>query len=537
MRPVYVTGHKNPDTDSIVSSIAYAIYKKKHDGISAIAGRIGPVNSDTEWLLERFGYEDPLHLYTAKSTVREIDFDKAVLAEKDLTLKEALDKMNNTKNKSLFVADKNRHLLGLVSLSNITDLWLSSEKTISKILKTSSLKNITKVLKGKILVKPVTFKLNGLVDLSPVLNAKLAEGTIAITSNATKVKNAIKQKAGLVIVLNNIEIDNKTIELAKKNDVALMTTSLSAIKVSKDIYLTPSIETIMTDVSQIVTLQDSLTVQDAGLKIANSRFRSYPIIDGHNTIIGAISRYHLFKYEKKKLILVDHNEKKQSIDDIEFGEVIEIVDHHRYGSFETEYPINITVKNVGSTSTIIAEKFIDDKIKIDKNLAGLLLGGIVSDTLNFKSPTTTKLDEKVAKILEEIAGVKADEINKGLINASASLLKKRTIDIVYDDNKEFNIGSYKVGLSQAICRNYDELKAIRTPVTSYIEEVVLTQGYDLFVMMFTDPNGSGSYLISRGPKQNIINQIYPKMLANGFVNHLISRKKQLLPDIIEKICE
>ena len=534
MRPIYITGHKNPDVDSIVSSIAYANYKKQK-GIEAIASRIGPVDSDAEFLLNKFGFDEPLHIYTAKSTLREIDFDEAVLISPSTTIKDALNKLNKVKSKTLYVSDKERNLLGVVTINTISNIWLANSKETEAIIKTAKLSNISKILKAKTIVKPNIFSINGQIELSPAIDQKFNPGAIVVTSNKLKIEHAIKDKAGLIIALNNVEIAKKDIELAKKADVAIIASPLSAFAVSKDIYSAASVETCMEKNENIISVRDSMAVDEALNIIARYRYRAFPIIDGHNKIIGSVSRYHLFNYKKKQLILVDHNEKKQSIDDVDYGEVIEIVDHHRFGGFESENPISITTQIVGATCTIIANRYFEEKIKLDKKMAGLLLGGIVADTMNFKSPTTTDLDIEIAKKLEKISGENADELHDELVKESESLLTKRVKDIVYDDFKEFDLGGSKVGLSQAICKSFDEYKGIRSPLTQYLDEIISIGEYDLFVIMLTDPNGSGSYLIYGGNKQDVINASFPKMGANHFVNHLISRKKQLLPALIEKL--
>ena len=534
MRPIYITGHKNPDTDSIISSIAYANFMKQK-GIEAIASRIGPIDSATEFLLNKFGFEDPLHIYTAKCTVREIDYDKAVLIDEDTTVAEALKKIDKVQTKTLYVATKDRELLGVVTNNTISKIWLADSKKSQKIMKTVTLKNICKVLKSKVIVKPNIFSTNGEIELSPAIDAKINPGSIVITSNEAKIEKAINLKAGLIIVLDGIELSKKLTDLAKKVDVAIISCPLSAFDVSKYIYAASNVTIAMQLKEDVISVKDSMTVEEAGKIIGSYRYRAYPIIDGHNKIIGSLSRYNLFNYKKKKLILVDHNEKKQSIDDIDHGEVIEIIDHHRFGGFESENPISITTQIVGATCTIIANKYFDENVKLDKKMAGLLLGGIVADTMNFKSPTTTDIDINTAKKLEKISGCKADALQEIFIKQSDSLLSKRAKDIVYDDFKEFDLGGNKVGLSQAICKSYDEFKSIRTPISQYLEEIVAIGGYDLFVIMLTDPHGSGSYIIFNGRRQDVINKVFPKMTANHFVNHLISRKKQLLPLLIEEL--
>ena len=533
MRPVYITGHKNPDTDSIIASITYAEYKKQKDNLECIPSRIGPVSSDTEWLLEKFGFEDPLHIYTAKSTVREIDFDKAILVSKDITLKEALDKLNKTETKTIFVADENHELLGMITTSDITSLWLDESKRLIRILKTASLDNMCKVLGSKLIVRPSVFRNNGVVELSPNEERSIKPGTIVITSGKGKMLKAIKEKAGVLIVTNGTPVDGEMKRIAIENNVAIIASKYPAMKISKYISLTPSVEQVMTKADELDLIKDSWTTDEATEKVINSRHRAYPIIDGHGFIIGSLSRYHLLSYKKKKLILVDHNEKKQSIDDIDAGEVIEIVDHHRFGGFESDNPINITTMIVGATCTIIANKFFDDGLKLDKKMAGLLLGGIVADTMNFKSPTTTVLDVETAKKLEKLSGEKCDDLMNGIINASASLLNKRANEIVNADYKEFVVKGQKVGLAQAICKSFEEYKAIRTPVAEYIEEEVNSNDFALFAIMLTDPLGSGSYLIYRGRKSEVIDKAFPNKDFNNFVNHLVSRKKQLLPSVIK----
>ena len=288
----------------------------------------------------------------------------------------------------------------------------------------------------------------------------------------------------------------------------------------------------MKPADELVCIKDSMTTDEATSLIVNTRYRSYPIIDGHGLLIGALSRYHLLTYKKKKLVLVDHNEKKQSVDDIDFGEVVEIVDHHRFGGFESDSPINITTMIVGATCSIIASKFLDDGLTLSENMAGLLLGGIVADTMNFKSPTTTKFDVEIAKKLQTICNVSPDELNNGLIQAAVSLSAKKAIDIVNDDFKEFDVKGLKVGLSQAVCKSFDEYKTVKNVIQQYLEETCSTAGYDLMAIMLTDPFGSGSYLLYAGKRSDLIEKAFEKMDKFGFVNHLVSRKKQLLPGII-----
>lgn len=531
-QPIYVIGHKNPDTDSIVSAIAYAEYKKIK-GVNAVAARVGGISSETESLLERFSFEDPIRMYSAKSTLKEIDMDKPISAFKDLTMKQALDKVLKLRNRGLVVTDKNKKLEGMVTLDDLTYMWTKSDDELEKIIKTIELKNVLKILQGELVVEGNS-KLSGKMHIFPSLKSNVEDGSIVLLRNEDdKIQYCLQLGATLFIIVTSSPISKKIIKMAKDANVTIVTTELSPLTVTRLIYQIPSIEHIMIRKIDYFNIND--TVEEASKHISKSRHRSYPVLDDDGCLVGSISRYHLFNYEKKKFILVDHNEKKQVIDDIDSAEIIEIVDHHRMGGFACDNPINIKISSVGATSTLIAKMFFDDKIKLPNNLAGLLLGGIVADTMNLKSPTTTKLDIDIACKLEKISKVKANELSKMMIDASDSLLDKRYIQIVYDDFKEFNIDGNKVGISQVTFKSKAEYLKIKDGLKRYLEDCCKSQSYDLMVMMLTNPNGSGSYLIKAGNKAYLLKELFAKDVINGFTKNLVSRKKQLLPEIIKVI--
>ena len=530
--PVYVTGHRNPDTDSIVSAIASSEYKRAK-GIDAIAGRIGPVSADTEYLLDRFGFEDPEHLYSAKSTIAEIDYDKAVLISPSFTIKEALTEIIDTNTRTLFVCDEGAKLLGLLSLSNLNNLWTADERYLSRILKTATLPNIIKILKAKLLVKAEKFNLNGKVELAPSDDDVINRNDIIITSSKRRFKQALKAHAGLIIIIGNYDEFDDLLDEALREDVTVISTRLNALKVSKLIYQTPTVDKVMIDAAEVVKVSVNETVDAALSKVSKSRYRSYPIINENGIVIGALSRYHLLNYKKKQFILVDHNEVKQAIDDVEAAEVIEIVDHHRYGGFITSNPIVITTMVVGATATIIANRYFEEKMKISADMAGLLLGAILSDTMNFMSPTTTEMDIQVAGKLEKLSGVNRDELYSEIIKHGESLSSRKSNDILFDDYKNYDLNDVKVGISQAACKDEEEYKAVKDQLSLAMEEACKTRGLDIMMCMLTDPSGSGSYLLSCGDRKDIIYEMYPGRRDDEFVKKLMSRKKQLLPELIK----
>jgi manganese-dependent inorganic pyrophosphatase len=531
--PIYVTGHKNPDTDAIVSAIAYAEFKQLQ-GVNAVAARIGSVSAETEYLLEKFGYDDPQRLYTAKCTLKEIDMDKAATAYKEMTMKEALDKVIKLKNRGLIVVDKKKHLEGIVTLDDLTYMWTKTDEELSSIIKTIMIDDIVRTLNGTLVLRG-THELSGKMHMFPSLKSNVEDDSIVLLRNEDdKLQYCLELGATMLVVCTSSPISRKIMSMAKDAEASIITTELTPLSITRLIYQTPTIEHIMITKDKIDYFNINDTVDEASRKIAKSRHRSYPVLDNEGRVVGAISRYHLFNYQKKQLILVDHNEKKQSVDDIDDGTVVEIVDHHRFGGFYSDNPINVTTMPVGATATIIANKFWDRNIEMSRNLAGLLLGAIVSDTMNFRSPTTTSIDIETAKKLEEYSGIKAEDISKGLIEHSESLLNKRYIEIVYNDFKEFNIEGNKVGLTQAVCKSKEEYDALKSPLGKYLEDSCKTGGYDLMAAMLTNPNGSGSYILSAGARRNVVKSAFD-IDKDGFVEGLVSRKKQLLPGIINAL--
>ena len=534
INPIYVFGHKNPDTDSIVSAIAYAEYLNLR-GNYALASRLGSINSETEFLLEKFGYEDPIRIYSARSSLNEIELDKVSLVSKNITMKEALEKTLKTKNKALIVGDKKKHLEGLVSLDDLTYMWTKTDKELEQIIKNINIDNVVNILKGKLELQG-NRELSGKMHMFPSIKSRVAKDSIVLSRNEDeKIKYCLDLGASLIIVVTSSPISKDVMNMAKKLDATIVTTDLSPLSVTRLIYQTPAIEFVMAKKENVVFFETSDTVQEATKKIMNSRHRSYPVLDHDGKVIGGLSRYHLLNYEKKKMVLVDHNEYKQSIDNIEDGEVVEIIDHHRFGGFECENPINIITKPYGSTATIISALFFANNVALTKNLAGLLLGAIISDTMNFNSPTTTSVDRDVAKKLEKISGIKSNELSKEMIEHSESIVSKRFIEIVYDDFKEYKINDVKVGLSQAPCRTKEEFETINKELQNYLEDSCKSGSYDLMMIMLTNPNGSGSYVLSAGSRKKVLNEMFE--LNNNFVKGLLSRKKQLLPKLIETLGE
>ena len=533
-KPIYVTGHKNPDSDSICSAIAYSYLKNKL-GMNTIPVRLGDLNNETKYILNKFGFNIPQYMHSAKCTLQEIEKDEAILINKNATMKDALDAIITRKNKGAFVVNENHKLQGILSLSNLTHLWTASEKTLEDLMSRATLENIIKTTNATSLID-APFHTNGKVILLPNLgqNMHIEKGTIVIVGNHPDVQRAmIEQEAALIIICGEKWIDSITEKQAKEKNVPVIHTPLSAITIAKAIYQSPSIEEVMT--KDVVYFRNNETVDGASNRIAKTRFRTYPVLNEDDEVVGAISRYHLFNYKKKQFILVDHNEASQSVNDIEFGEILEIVDHHRLGGISTQSPISFVNQIVGSTCTIVYDLYQQYHVEIPKEIASILLAGIISDTMNCKSPTTTKKDVQTINALVELTGIHQEELAHELVQTTDSLLKKTYLELMYEDFKEIRADDAKIAIGQIVCRSGDEYKQIKDEFLKYLEEQNKLLRYDLLLMLFTLPTGKGSYFLYTGEKSWIIDEGFKFVLVDDFAPKYISRKKQVLPVILETL--
>lgn len=537
VRPIYIIGHKNPDSDSVVSAIALANLKRL-DNINAQARIVSDANNETKFLLKKFGFEVPSLMYSARCMLKDIEHDSAIIVKKDVTMKEALDKSLSMKNKGVIVVDDDYHLLGVVSMSDLTSLWTFDEKALSKLMSKVKFSNIVKTLKGKIYHEVENMRTSGDIQLLPSLTNSLTvmkDSIVIVGNNPDVQRSVILNKASCLVVCGEDWVDNVTLDLAKQHGVCVLYTPLSALTCSQVIFQSTSIDEIMT--SDVISFHDHEYVEDVVSKMAKTRYRMYPLLDEDKLVIGSISRYHLFNYQKKQFILVDHNEYSQSIKDLEYGEIVEIIDHHRLGGIETSSPISITSMPVGSSATIVTRMYREHHKSLEKNMAGLLLGAIISDTLCLKSPTTTPMDVECVKYLEELSGYKMEDLSKEMLDASDSVTNKPYLELLYDDFKEFRVDEHKFAIGQSACRTKEEYLKVKEGFKKYLEEICDHQGYDLILFLFTDPLGSGSYFLAAGKKAEAIKEGFKNQMEDDFAKDIISRKKQVLPVVTTLIKE
>lgn len=530
---IHIIGHKNPDTDSIVSSLAYAELKRAL-GINAIACRIGDLNSETDFVLKKFQVAEPVYIQNAKCKLYDVPFDEAVLIRKECTIKEAWDRISRTKNRALYVVDKEEKLIGVVSISDITNILMNEKTTNNVLMKKTPVDNIRKVLKGEFLYEAPVYRTNGVVHIlaskKAFENEENYKDSIIVMGDDLELQKKVLSAHPACLILVHTDIVSKSIlKMAEEYGCTIIKTDKDVLKIARNIYKAPNVELIME--RKIITFNNHSYIDDVFSKMSKSRFRSYPVLNNQGKVLGAISRYHLLNYRKKKFILLDHNEASQSIENLNEGEVLEIIDHHRIGDIETSSPIRFRNEIIGSTCTIISEIYKENNIVPDKKIAAILCCAIISDTMNFNSPTTTQLDRDIAKELAKIANINLSSIAKEMFSAVATLQGRTLSEILYNDFKEYNIDGKRIAIGQINIADEEEVREIKSDMIEYMKKINEINKFDLLMMCFTNVEGTGSNLVFIGHLSWMVDEVFKDDIMDDMylVDSVISRKKQIIP--------
>jgi manganese-dependent inorganic pyrophosphatase len=535
---IYITGHKNPDTDSICSAIAYAEFKNKTGNVPAEPIRLGELNRETQFILDYFKVDSPKLIETVKTQVSDLNIDKVAPVSPDISLKMAWSIIKKNGIITLPIVNENDNLIGVASVSNLTstymDVWdntilAKSNTTLENIIDTLSAKCVyihdsNTTFKGKIIV--AAMKPDSIKDM-------LEEGDIVICGDRTDSQEIIiNNNSALIIITGSHKIDDNIIKLAKKKGCSIITTPYDTFTASRLITQSIPISYVMAK-HNIVNFRTDDFVEDIKDIMLETRYRSYPVLNENNKVVGAISRYHLISKNMKKVILVDHNEKTQSVSGLEDAEVLEIIDHHRVADIETGLPIYFRNEPVGSTATIIASIFFENGIRPTKKIAGLMCAAIISDTLLLKSPTSTSVDKFMLKRLSSIAGIDVNEFSKEMFKAGTSLDGKSPEEIFYQDFKRFTLNNLKVGVSQISTMYLEGFKSKKDSIIELMKTKANNSGYDLLLLMVTDILNTGSELIAVGEYKDIINKAFDVTLKEHsiYISGIVSRKKQVIPPI------
>lgn len=542
---VYITGHKNPDTDSIMSAIAYADLKNRLGEVRAIPIRLGKLNPESRFVLDYFGVESPKIKESMQLQVKDLDIDTGNIIDPSIAIRNAWDIFQKGEAHSLSVVDADGKIVGIASLSNITraymDVW--DDKILGR--SKTPIDNIIDVLAAHIINLPENPRsYNGKMTVFAMnegeennLEDVIIEGDIVISGNRDDYYEfLIKQKVGLIILTHGAVMNEEMVKLARENNVTVLSTEYNSFMTARLLPMTIPISHVMTTDNLVYfTTEDNLDqVRDA---MAKSRFRSYPVVDSSERIVGSVSRYHLISSEKKKLILVDHNERNQSIDDIEEAEIQEIIDHHRVANILTTGPVFFRAEPVGSTATIISEMYLESGIRPSKKIAGILCAAIISDTLLFRSPTTTETDKRILDRMSKIADLNPEEFADKMFRAATSLKGKSATDLVEGDVKTFNIAGEDFRVGQVMTMNPEELIPIMDELKDLMDKKIKAKNESTFVLVLTDIFNQRSELLVVGEHFDSIREEFGEITERGTINApgVLSRKKQVIPKLTAAI--
>lgn len=531
-KTVYITGHRHPDTDSIASAIAYALLQRRK-GINAVPCRLGPINTETRWLLERFGFEEPMLFEDARATIKEIDMDPPLTITPETTIYETLQLMKQNNKQSYGVVNQKGQLLGMVTRSDLSRVGLGDTAAAIQLLKDTPLDYIAKTIRGFFAYRDEEYHFNGKVSIIAMTETGLKDYDIrdrlVMLGNDTEAqKAAIRKRAGILVVVWTKEIAPEVIELAKAHHCPIIISGHGTMNTSRYLYFAPPVRLIM--LKSLVSFNMDEFVEDVGKKMLKSRYRSYPVIDNNNYLRGYLSRYHILDYRNKQVILVDHNEYAQSVKGVEKADLLEIIDHHRICDIATSRPISFRNEIIGSTASIITSIYMENQMDIPKNVAGLLLGAILSDTLKFRSPTTTPKDIGLAKTLAHIADLDIDAFASEMFRVSSNISQKSVQELITQDVKTFQIDSHKVMIAQIIISAVDEVHSIEDELQQEMNSFAIDKELDLFVAAFTSILENGSIFYASGPLSEIVTEAFPNHHgAHSFQEDILSRKNQIVP--------
>ncbi len=543
-RKVLVIGHKNPDTDSICSAIAYANLKNKLSEDEHIPKRAGDLSDETKFVLEKFHIETPGYIQDVGTQVRDIDIRKTEGVPSNISLKRAWNLMRDLKVATMPITNGKR-LEGLISVKDIATANMDIYD--NRILATAktSYKNIIETLDGTMLVGNE----NDIVEDGKILiaasnpdalEAFIDPGDIIILSNRYESQLcAIEMNAGCIIVCTGVAVSRTIQQLAREKGCRVISTPYDTYIVARLINQSTPICYFMRKDNLITFETDDFTEDVKGV-MAKVRHRDFPVLDVHGDYFGMISRRSLLDVQKKKIILVDHNEKSQAVDGLETAEILEIIDHHRLGSLETISPVFFRNQPVGCTATIVYQMYQESRAEIRPDIAGLLCAAIITDTLMFRSPTCTDGDRKAAEALAVIAGIQIREFAEELFHAGSNLKNKTPEEMLYQDFKTYSINGVSFAVGQNTFTTAAELQEAKAKLLSYLDTSFRRNDIDMLFVMLTNILEESTELLFYGDKAQETAETAMKVSAHDDALHLesvVSRKKQLIPALMAVLQE
>ena len=530
MDPIYVTGHRNPDTDSIVAAMAYAALRNACGDREYEAACLGHVSDETQIVLDRFGFQPPKRIYNMYTQVRDLDFDTPPILSDAVTLDRAWKLLSDErKGSALPVAREDGTLYGMLSREDVASY--NMDLMFNGFLEPVPLFNVLSVLEGKVLNEAGE-------------NTDTVSGEVTIALPKSRENLLFSSPNSVVLCGHQPEMIKRALELGVsclvlcqaelEEELRVLPTTTCIISTPFDAYSAARLIFQSTPVGRICRTKDLVCfhledrVDEVREQVLKYREHCYPILDENDKVVGVLTRYHLLRPRRKRVVLVDHNEAAQSVPGLEEAEILEIIDHHRLADIQTSNPITMRNEPVGSTNTIIATMFQDRGLMPSEKMAGMMAAAIISDTVMFKSPTCTSRDIRMAERLARIANISLDELGKTIF--SASLGSKSARELLFTDYKEFHIAGHDLAVAQITCVDSPSMLERKEEFLSHMREVAKKQGFSMVILMLTDVLLEGTQLIYVGDDETIRQAFNASPKDNTvFLPKIMSRKKQVIP--------
>ncbi len=529
MDTIYVTGHRNPDTDSIVAAMAYAALRNALGDREYLAGCLGHVSDETQLVLDRFGFEAPQRIYSMHTQVRDLEFDQPPVFSDAVTMDRAWKVLENSSVKAIPVAHEDGTLFGMLSREDVANYNMSlvNAGRLSQV----PLFNLLSVLEGKVINEAgeSTDSVSGQVTIAlPQSRENLmfnSADTVVLCGHQPEVIRRALEMNVNCLILCQTELSEELRALPTKT--CIISTPNDAYRTMRLIFQSNPIGRICRK-DDLVCFHLEDRVDDVREQMLQHRDSCYPILDENERVVGVLTRYHLLRPRRKRVVLVDHNEAAQSVPGLEEAEILEIIDHHRLADIQTGNPIYVRNEPVGSTNTIIASMFQDRGLMPSEKMAGMMAAAILSDTVMFKSPTCTERDKRTAERMARIANISLDELGRQIF--SASMDSKSAEDLLMNDYKEFHIAGHDLAVAQITCVDSPKILERKAEFLELMEKLKQKKGFSMVILMLTDVLMEGTQLLYLG-EDEVIQQafnVHPKENA-VFLPQIMSRKKQVIP--------
>lgn len=537
MNKVYIFGHQSPDTDAVTSAISLSHLKNKL-GMDTEPRVLGHINKETKYVLDKFGVKEPKYLNDVKLQLKDLDYHKGLFVDENKSIDYVYKFLTEKGVTGTPVVTNGNKYKGIITIKDIAKKLISNDfdkidSNYSNILETVSGEEVLKFddeIKGNVLIASYdsdTFTSN--VNLN-------SDSILIVGDRQDIIKKAIDDNVKLIVVTGPEKITEENLKLAENNKVNVIKTNIDSFHTSKLICLSNKIGTLLVeDTSKIFRENDYYTdFVEATKKLKHN---NYPILNNNGVCLGLIRITEIINKNNKKVMLVDHQEKEQSVIGLDEANILEIVDHHKIGNINTTNPINFRNMTVGSTNTIVYFMYKENNVEIPKEIAGIMLSGLLSDTLCLQSPTTTEIDKKVAEDLALIAGVDYKKYALDMFKAGTSLEGLTKEEVIKSDFKSFPIGDEKMAIGQVFTLDVDRIFDELDTYIEKLEEINNKEGYKFIIIAITDILKNGSYLIFTENAKSVLESIYKldDIKQGYYVDGLVSRKKQILPTILSEL--